>query len=292
MEIFTDLKEHISTYYDQLILFLPKLFVGIIILTIFWITMRLIRRRSIGLAKTRAENPLMIQFLDSIFRIINIIAGALLFLYIIGLSGMAASILGAASLSAVVIGFAFKDIGENFIAGVILAFNSPFRLRDTVKTGDVEGSIISLRLRDTHIKTFDGKDVYVPNAQILKNPLFNYTIDGFLRKSFIIGVDYGTDIDQARTILLDNIKSIKGVINDTKPPRTHIDSMSSSTVNIQVHYWIDTFDSKISGFDIHTDAVRSSLNKLAAAGINMPGDIMEIKNYGDKPFMNDRFSKN
>ena len=60
----------------------------------------------------------------------------------------------------------------------------------------------------THIKTFDGKDVYVPNGQILKNPLYNYTIDGFLRKEFVIGVDYGTDVDKARSIILNVLKTL------------------------------------------------------------------------------------
>jgi len=112
-----------------------------------------------------------------------------------------------------------------------MAFNRPFRLGDTVKTADVEGVIIEMSLRDTHIKTFDGKDVYVPNGQIIKNPLYNYTIDGFLRGSFTIGVDYNSDIEAARSIILSILKSTAGILQTTKPPRTHVKTLNSSTID-------------------------------------------------------------
>ena len=118
--------------------------------------------------------------------------------------------LGAATISTFVIGFAFKDIAENFLAGVMLAFNRPFRLKDTIKTGNVEGNILEMHLsRYTH-KNFRRKDVYIPNAQIIKTPLYNYTIDGFLRQEFIIGIDYKSDIDLARNTIIDVLLKFKG----------------------------------------------------------------------------------
>ena len=128
--------------------------------------------------------------------------------------GAAAPLPQALVLTAIVIGFAFKDIGENFLAGVMMAFNRPFRIGDTIKSGDVEGKIVELSLRDTHIKTFDGKDVYVPNGQILKNPVYNYTIDGFLRHQFSIGIDYNSDIKKARDLIMNILVLFKfGIID-------------------------------------------------------------------------------
>ena len=118
---------------------------------------------------------------------------------------------------------------------------------------------------------------------ILKNPLYNYTIDGFLRKEFVIGVDYGTDVDQARSIILDVLKNAKGVIQDDKPPITIVTALSSSTLNIKSLYWIDTFNSSISYFEVHTNLIKNSLIKLAEAGVSTPGDIMELRNYNDSP---------
>jgi len=283
IRLFEDLKLQLENYYDGLIVLLPKLAIAIVIISLLLLVLRQLRRRIIKFMLSKANDRLLIGFFDNIFKIINIILSGLLFLYIIGQSGLASSILGAATLSSVVIGFAFKDIAENFLAGVIMAFNRPFRLGDTVKTGDVEGSIVEMSLRDTHIKTFDGKDVYVPNGQIIKNPLFNYTIDGFLRGSFIIGVDYDSDIEHVREIIIGVVKSIPGVLLKDKPPRTHVKNLNTSTVDIEVHYWIDTFNKTYSGLEIKSLAQSKVVMALTESSVGMPSDIVEIKNYGSSP---------
>lgn len=283
MEIINDLKAQIASYYENIIALIPKLSLAIIIVAIILTILRYLRKRSVKLLLTKAEDKLLIGFIDSIFRIINIVIGLLLFLYVIGQAGLASSMLGAATLSSVVIGFAFKDIAENFLAGVIMAFNRPFRIGDTVMTGNVEGTITEMSLRDTHIKTFDGKDVYVPNGQIIKNPLFNYTIDGFLRKSFSIGLDYGTDIEKARKIILDAVVGVQGILKEEKIPKTLIKELGASTIKVDIQYWIDTFEKQHSGTEIQSQAMKRVLNALEAAGVNLPGDIIEIKNYQNSP---------
>lgn len=279
MDIINDLKVQLLSYYDSIIAFLPKLAIAIVLLAIFFIVVRFARKKIIKFARSKADDQLLINFLDSIFSLINYLIGFLLFLYIIGQTGIASSILGAAGISAFVIGFAFKDIGENLLAGVMMAFNRPFRIGDTIKTADVEGSIVEMSLRDTHIKTFDGKDVYVPNGQILKNPLYNYTIDGFLRKQFVIGVDYGSDIKQIRQIILETVKTIPGVLTESKAPSTILSNFSSSTIDITVQFWIDTFDTVHSSVEVQSQAMTAVLAALDNAGINMPGDVVELKNY-------------
>lgn len=279
MDIISDLKDQLLGYYDSIISLLPKLAIAVVILIIFSFVVRFLRKRTIKFARSKADDQLLINFLDSIFSLINFIIGFLLFLYIIGQTGIASSILGAAGVSAFVIGFAFKDIGENFLAGVIMAFNRPFRIGDTIKTADVEGSIVEMSLRDTHIKTFDGKDVYVPNGQILKNPLYNYTIDGYLRKQFTIGIDYGSDIKLIRSIILDTINKVPGVLTETKVPATILSDFAASTIDITVQFWINTLDKEHSSVEVRSQAMTNVLAALDAANVNMPGDVVELKNY-------------
>ncbi|HAZ24509.1 MAG TPA: mechanosensitive ion channel protein MscS, partial [Algoriphagus sp.] len=102
---------------------------------------------------------------------------------------LVSGLLAGAGITAFVIGFALKDIGENFLAGILLAFKRPFKVGDTVDINGIRGVVLNLNLRDTQIKTPDGKDVFIPNATIIKNPLVNFTIDGFLRYDFIVGLD-------------------------------------------------------------------------------------------------------
>lgn len=285
MKLLDDLKAQILGYYDQLIIYLPKIGLGLIVLTLFWLMVRYFRHKFVKYLKTKADDLLLVNFIDSVIQITNIIIGILIFLLIIGQGGIVGGVLGAAGVSAFVIGFAFKDIGENFLAGIIMAFNRPFRLGDTIKSGEVVGSIVELSLRDTHIKTFDGKDVYVPNGQILKNPLYNYTIDGFLRKEFTVGVDYDTDIKKTRAIILEVLKSTPGIIQNEKEPNTFINELGTSTINIMVRYWIDTFDNQYSPIEIQTQVLNNIVNKLTEAGIGMPSDIIEVKNYKEFPML-------
>ena len=271
------IQEIFSDYYDMAIMHLPKYVVAVVSVFILLFTLRLIRKRLSNVLLSKADDKLLVNFIDSVFRIINIIIGFSLFLYITDNSSIAKGILGAAGISAFVIGFAFKDIGENFLAGVILAFSRPFRLGDIIKSEGVEGSILEVSLRETHIKTFDGKDVYIPNAQILKNPLYNYTIDGFLRKQFQVGVGYDSNVEEVRGYVMQVLLDIPGILTEGKPPMTSVGELGDSAIILTVRYWINTFDQQFSSTDIHTMAITKVLTTLQDHKVELPGNVVEIK---------------
>lgn len=274
--------EELLLFYEQILEIAPLLIIALVVSMLFlWIS-KIIRKRTLRFLKKQAADPLRINFLSDIFRIINCIIGGILFFYIIGMKGIINSILGAGAVSAFVIGFAFKDIGENFLAGLIMAFNRPFNIGDTVMINNIEGSILDLNLRETHIKTFDGKDVYIPNGIIIKNPLFNYTIDGYLRQQFILGFDYGTNLPLARKVLLDTVNKIPGVLQKAKTSKTAIQDAGPYKITIVTQYWINTINSQYSGSEIKSEAIKSSLSELANQGINVTGQQKGIDRQIDK----------
>lgn len=283
MEILNDLQNQVLSYYDSLIAIIPKLAIAILLTGLFLTIMGWVRRKVTAYLKDRADDTLLPNFISDIFKIVNIFIGSIIFLYVIGQIAIASSILGAAGVSAFVIGFAFRDLGENFLAGIIMAFDRPFRVGDTVKSQDVEGSIVEMNLRETHIKTFDGKDVYVPNGQILKNPLYNYTIDGFMRRSFTVGLDYDSDIERARKLIIEALAKTPGILTTTKKPFCMVSAFAASTVTITVQFWIDTFDKQNSSVEVHSQAMTNVLQILTDSSFNMPGDVIELKNYKDRP---------
>ncbi len=278
MKFFQDLEILIASYYELFIDFLPKFVIAIIACTLIIISVRFIRKKIVKVISIKAEDKLLANFVDQVLWIISITIVFLLFLYMMGMKTMAGSILGAAGVSAFILGFAFKDIGENFLAGIILAFKRPFRLGDIIKTGDVEGTILEMNLRDTHIKTADGKDVYVPNGLFLKNPLFNYTIDGFLRGNFTIGIDYGSDVEKVRGIIQKVLNDIPGILKEAKPPRTHVKMLNVSTIDIEVFYWIDTFDNTYSSLELKSVAQTKIIDALTLENIVLPASIVEVVN--------------
>ena len=230
----------------------------------------------------RMDDDLLANFLAGVFGSIVILIGLLVVFRIIGLTGVISGMLAGAGISAFIIGFALKDIGENFLAGIILAFKRPFRVGDIVDINGMRGQVLTLNLRDTQIKTGDGKDVFIPNGMILKNPLINYTIDGFLRYDFIIGLDYGSDYDSAVDLIKSSIIRVEGVLSGIKEPEVWVVDLAESTLNIQVTFWVDTFERSISDAVVKSKAILEVLTALEKAGFNMPARIVELKNHQGK----------
>lgn len=282
MKIIDDLINQVVGYYDSLVILLPKLILGLVISFLLYKILRGFTKRFVKYLTSRTDDKLLINFLDGLINTALILFSIFLFLYIIGQAGLASGILGAATISSVVIGFAFKDIAENFLAGLIMAFNRPFRIGDYVQTGSVEGSVVEMSIRETHLKTSDGKDVYVPNGQIIKNPLYNYTIDGFIRGSFTVGVAYDSNVEEVRKTILAVLQTVPGVLLENKLPRTHVTKLNTNTVDIEVHYWINTFDKRFSGLEVKSQAQTKILNALNNEKVGMPATIIELIDYTSK----------
>ncbi len=202
-------------------------------------------------------------------------------LYLLGLSSFTNKLLAGAGLLTFVVGFALKDIGENFLAGIILAFKSPFRLDDLIEVNGIMGHVKDISIRETLIKTPNGKDVFIPNSIILKNPLYNYTLDGFLRYEFIVGIAYENNPTSAIKLILDTVNNVEGVLKGDKMPAITIDELATNTININVRFWIDTF--KSTERSVHNNIRSQVMNDVVAAlianGFSLPANILELKNY-------------
>ncbi|WP_300438074.1 mechanosensitive ion channel family protein [Christiangramia sp.] len=273
--------EAFNQFYYNLLDQLPGIGIGLLIIILgvllgIWLGKFFQRRIS-----ARTSDPLMSRFLGKAIRFIVIITAIMLALRAAGLGGIATGILTAAGASAVVLGFAFKDIGENFIAGIILAFNRPFDVEDTVEIGSNFGKVKALEFRYTKLKTFDGKDVYIPNSDVLTEPVTNYTEDGFFRWSFIIGIAYEDNIDGAKKTVMQALRKEPTVIEDKDHQNFVIeDELATSTVNLKVFFWVDTTDFRMQALITKGNVVRAVKEALEDNGYYMPADIQEIKLYG------------
>ncbi|MEM6965281.1 MAG: mechanosensitive ion channel family protein [Bacteroidota bacterium] len=279
---FSDLSIQLQAYYDGIIALLPKLVVAIITFTVLFFVANRSRTLVNNRLSKQMDDPLLARFLARLVKTTIVVLALMLVLKIIGLGDIAAGLVTGASVSAIVVGFAFKDIGENFLAGIMLAFSRPFRVGDTVELNGEKGKVVALNMRNTQIKSFDGKDIYIPNANIIKNPVVNYTIDGFLRNEFVIGLDYGSDVDKAIHIIKDELAKVPGVLQEEKLPSVFVGNLNTSTLDLTVQYWLDTFDSTHSGTTIKTTAVNNVLQALETEGFYLPGQVVELKNYNEK----------
>lgn len=261
---------------------LPTILIALVLLTVGFLFAYGLKNLILKKIKPRLTNTLSADFIAQVTGIIIKTIVIIITLNLLGFKNFTTQILAGAGILTFIIGFAFKDIGENFLAGILLAFKSPFRLKDLIESGNVLGYVQELNLRETLVKTPDGKDVFIPNSQILKNPLINYTIDGFLRYEFVIGLDYNSNLAEGIKIISDSVSEIDDVLN-TKNKKTTvlIDELTASTVNFKILFWIDTFKSTSKTYhnNIRSAVIDKVVVNLSQKGFYLPSTIVEIKKY-------------
>jgi len=288
MEInLTDVRQTITdAIQESWILFIrqiPEILLAIFIVALGILISSKIAQFSRRILSKKVDDTIMVNFLG---KAVKITLSGLFIMYalqVAGLQSIATGILTAAGASAVIIGFAFRDIGENFISGIILSFNRPFNVDQTVSIGDIFGKVKNIEFRYTKLKTFDGRDVYIPNSDVIKKPVYNYTEDGYFRFDFVVGVAYEDDIDAAQALIMDVVNTTEGVYKDELHANFIVtNELATNTVNFQVNFWIKTYEYGKEALMIKGRVVTAVKNALVKKGFNLPANIQELKLYGDQ----------
>ncbi len=145
--------------------------------------------------------------------------------------------LTALGVGGVAIGFAFKDVFENFLAGILLLIREPFSVEDYIECEGIEGQVEVITIRDTHIRQTDGQLVVAPNAMFFKNPVTVRTSGELRRTTIICGVAYGENVDEARDIIEEAVRSVDSVRNDVRDVQIFAQEFADSSINFEVTWW-------------------------------------------------------
>lgn len=276
-KLLTSIEDNWTNFIEQV----PGIILAILIVTIGILISKKIGNLSRKVISRKTDDIIMVNFLSKGIKLLLYTLFIMYALDVAGLQGIATGILTAAGASAVIIGFAFRDIGENFISGIILSFNRPFNVNETVSIGDIFGKVKTIEFRYTKLRTFDGRDVYIPNSDVIKKPVFNYTEDGFYRFDFIVGIAYEDNIEAAQKLIKEVIKNTEGTFEDATHRNFIIaDELAVSTVNLKVHFWINTFEYGKEALMIKGKVVSNVKEALLKEGFNLPANINELKLYG------------
>ncbi len=267
-------------FWDSIIQKSPAILIGIILLLVFIFLGSFLSSFAKKRLIKQTEDRLLVNFLGRLIFLAMLIIGLVIFLNQLGLGKAAGGLLAGAGVSAIILGFAFKDIGENFLAGFFLAFSRPFSIGDVIEVQDIKGTVKALSFRNTHIRTFDGKDVFVPNGMLIKNPLSNYTRDGLLRYDFVVGLDYGDSITEAGKVIMENLKSESRIEhNGDLVPFILLEEFGTSTVNIRIFFWVNSFNFTGDIAILRTEVMNNVVVSLINNKFSLPADIIELKIY-------------
>jgi small-conductance mechanosensitive channel len=282
-QIKDEFNSQFTDFYDSFISILPEIIMAIIVLLVFWLLARITKRLIKNRLSLLLKDPVLTGFMSRVFQYLLLIIAFAISLNILGLDALVVGIFSGAGVIAIIIGFAFKDIGENFIAGIILAFNRPFKKGDLIMLDDQKGRVDKMTIRETQIKTFDGKDVFIPNASILKGNLTNYTVDGFLRYEIELAIEEGSDIRKCFHIIIETLHQINGIL-EFPEPNVIVNGFGSSSLIIQYNFWVDIFNESLPRFQVRSKAHLHVWEALTKAGINLPGDVLELKAFSENEF--------
>ena len=165
------------------------------------------------------------------------------------------------------VGFALQDVMKNFAAGVILLIQQPFHVNEVIGATGFDGTVLEIDLRSTEIKAVDGRIVSIPNADILANPIINYTRANRRRIELPIHVGYDTDTESAHKVVLDAIQSVPGFVSEPAP-LVGFSNLRESALELNIFFWIDT--SKTNPFDAKDAALSLIKNAFDKQGIKIP----------------------
>ncbi len=265
--------EKITSMVQGAIALLPNIVIGLVVIILFWIIGSIVRR--VVRKQTRNRDTRNVGLVvGRLARGVLIILGFLIAATIIFPSFNPADALATLGIGGVAIGFAFKDILQNFLAGILILLTEPFKLDDQIIFKDYEGTVEHIETRATTVRTYDGRRVVIPNAELFTNAVTVNTAYDRRRLQYDIGIGYGDDIAQAKKIILEVLGSREDVLKDPNPEALVVD-LADSTINIRARWWIDP--------PRRADAVASMdwvleniCNELVAAGIDLPFPTQQI----------------
>ncbi len=190
-------------------------------------------------------------------------------------------IIATLGIGSVAIGFAFQDIFKNFLAGIILLAEEPFRIGDEVVIGDYEGKVENISIRTTKIRTYRGERVLLPNAAVFTNAVKVVTAYDYRRTDLGVGVDYNTPLPQAKQLLAQTIASVSGVMAEPVP-EIDLVNFGDSSIDFVVRYWSDSSQKQIR--DVQTKAMIAIKKALDGADISIPYPIRTLYYYDQEKY--------
>lgn len=275
------LLEHWSkTFVD----YLPRVFLAIIVVIVFSILGRIFRRylQKIITKISRGRQDLA-QILSSFVFLFFLITGIFIGLEILKLEGVLTKLIAGAGVMGIIAGFAFKDIASNAFAGLLVNFQRPFKIGDWVNLNGQFGTISKIGWISTSVKTVTGQEAYVPNQLIYNSVVTNYSTYGKRRVVMKSGVSYGDDLDHVRTVALDEVKNVDGILLEENI-EFYFTEIGSSSYNFEIRFWIK-YNQQVDFLNAQSDVIMKIKKRFEQEDISLAYSVLTL-DFGVKGGVN------
>ena len=265
--------ERLEEILDGFVQSLPTLVLSLVIFIGFYIAARFVKQAVQRVVRTSGRADSLAIVMGRLSQWAVMLVGFFVALTIALPSLQPGQLVELLGISSVAIGFAFRDILQNFLAGILLLFTQPFWIGDQIIFGEFEGTVEDIRTRATYIKTYDGKRIVVPNAELFTKSVTINTAFRKLRSEYHVGIGYADDIDRACELIVEAVNSVDDVVA-TPPPRAWVADLAPSSVNIGVWWWSEARRADV--ILVKGKVLAAIKKKLSAHGIDMPFPTQQI----------------
>jgi small conductance mechanosensitive channel len=266
--------DKIESMINSFIVLLPNMLLALIVFAIFFIVGRAIKRVVRRLTRNHRQARNLGLVLGRLAQGITVLVGLFVALSIVIPTFRAGDLVQLLGISGVAIGFAFRDILQNFLAGILILLTEPFQIDDQIVFKNFEGTVENIETRATTIRTYDGRRIVIPNAELFTNAVTVNTAFDNRRMEYDVGIGYGDDLDRAKQLMLEAIHSVDEVLNDPAPDVLLLE-LAGSSVNIRARWWIAP-PRRIDALRSRDKVLSAIKKKLTANGIDLPFPTQQI----------------
>ncbi len=258
---------------QELLAALPLFVLALAVLLIFWLTGRWVAARQ-GLFRRISPNYFIAALLSQLVQLLFVVLGLVLALVLLDATALLGTILGAAGIIGLAVGFAVRDTVENYIASILLSIRNPFEVNDFVDIDGHAGNVVKLTSRATILLSPDGNHIRIPNSLVFKAVITNFTRHPERRFEFDVGVDTDQDLVAAQALALRVLVAVTGVLADPKP-MVIVQSLGDSNVVLRCFGWVD--QQHVSFPKVRSESIRSVKQAFDQAGIVMPEPVYKVR---------------
>ena len=224
-------------WYETLVLMLPNLVVAMLVAVVAWFVAQVARKLVSRALHRISDNRTLVQLAAKIISFVILLVGLFVALGILKLDKTVTSLLAGAGVIGLALGFAFQDITANFLSGILLSLRRPFVVGDVVELADFFGTVERVDLRNTWLRTPDGKLVLIPNREVFENAMTNFSQNRNLRVELPVGVSYASDLDQVAEVTRAAVEAIEGRTEGRDVEVLYTD-FGGSSIDLVVRFWI------------------------------------------------------
>lgn len=273
LEGFGAITQLFQNRWNSLVHSVPSIVIGVAILILAWVLAFLASLITRIALRRRYNKSLLQEVVSKSVGILIFLFGIYLIFDLANLTGAALTVLSGTGLLGIVLGIAFRDITENFLASILLSIHNPFRSGDLVEIAGFTGYVQGLTMRVTLLMSLDGNHIQIPNANVYKSSIRNYTSNPNRREEFTLSIGDEEGISRAQEIALKVLEEHEAVLRDPEP-LVLVDGIGKSAIILRIYFWLN--GSQFSSLKVKSSVIRLIRQALQAEKIPMPGEVREL----------------